>query len=60
MDGEENRVLDVVFDKPFWERGEFDRLEGVDNPWAGRTNAAPFDRGFYLIMNVAVGESSSI
>ncbi|CAM9204645.1 unnamed protein product, partial [Sphacelaria rigidula] len=54
IDEPDNRVLRVPFDQPFWERGDFDKLN-VDNPWAGRSWAAPFDQGFYLIMNVAVG-----
>lgn len=36
-----------------WDWGNFPKTE--DNPWKGRTNQAPFDREFYLIMNVAVG-----
>lgn len=55
MDDDQNRILSVSFDKPFWERGDFDKLN-VNNPWAGRSQAAPFDQGLYLIMNVAVGE----
>lgn len=60
VDGEDNRVLSVAFDKPFWQRGEFDQFPGLDNPWSGRSNAAPFDSGFYLVMNVAVGQSMSL
>lgn len=29
-----------------------------DNPWYGRSNAAPFDQEYYIVMNVAVGGSS--
>lgn len=48
--------MSVDFDQSFWERGEYNRMSGIDNPWAGRPNSAPFDSGFYLVMNVAVGE----
>ncbi|KAJ7082933.1 glycoside hydrolase family 16 protein [Mycena belliarum] len=56
-------LLDLKFNEPFWTRGEFPPTaigpDGhpapLDNPWANRTNAAPFDQDFYLIMNVAVG-----
>lgn len=57
VDRDDNRILSVEFDETFWERGEFDALDGVDNPWDGRSSSAPFDRGFYIILNVAVGES---
>ena len=36
----------------FWEKGGFGDMH---NPWAGESNAAPFNREFYLILNVAVG-----
>ena len=36
-------------------RGGFSKMAGVDNPWLGRPNNAPFDREFYFIFNVAVG-----
>ncbi|CAM9187888.1 unnamed protein product, partial [Discosporangium mesarthrocarpum] len=56
VDTEDQEVLRVDFnDTSFWERGGFQDLEGVVNPWKGRGNSAPFDQGFYLIMNVAVG-----
>jgi len=53
IDNPKNVVLKTVFDQSFWKRGQFP--SGVDNPWAGRSNAAPFDQDFYLVLNVAVG-----
>ncbi|KAL0953508.1 hypothetical protein HGRIS_004734 [Hohenbuehelia grisea] len=59
------RTLDLRFDHSFFDRGEFPKtiLNGTEeivlkNPWEGRSNAAPFDQPFYLIMNVAVGGTS--
>ncbi|KAJ3172340.1 hypothetical protein HDU87_007936 [Geranomyces variabilis] len=49
-------VLNVPFDKSFWDRGAFPA--GVNNPWAGTGScaiAAPFDQAFHIVMNVAVG-----
>ncbi|KAJ3162245.1 hypothetical protein HDU88_006728 [Geranomyces variabilis] len=49
-------VLDVPFDKSFWDRGAFPA--SVNNPWAGTGScavAAPFDQPFHIVMNVAVG-----
>ena len=37
----------------FWQRGAFPPTS--DNPWSDRGANAPFDRRFYLIINVAVG-----
>ncbi|KAF8656014.1 hypothetical protein AX16_002802 [Volvariella volvacea WC 439] len=55
-------LLDIKFDRPFFERGEFPEivyngttLGPLPNPWANGTNATPFDQEFYLILNVAVG-----
>eukprot|EP00457_Paulinella_chromatophora_P008884 gb/GEZN01008933.1/.p1 GENE.gb/GEZN01008933.1/~~gb/GEZN01008933.1/.p1 ORF type:complete len:347 (-),score=20.10 gb/GEZN01008933.1/:290-1330(-) len=46
-------IMNVAFDMPFWERGGWgDRF---NNPWEGRSNSAPFDQEYYIIMNVAVG-----
>ncbi|XP_011669703.1 beta-1,3-glucan-binding protein [Strongylocentrotus purpuratus] len=41
----------------FWDYGEFaSKAPGVQNPWENSPNKlAPFDREFYLILNVAVG-----
>eukprot|EP00479_Gromia_sphaerica_P002654 TRINITY_DN1311_c0_g1_i4.p1 TRINITY_DN1311_c0_g1~~TRINITY_DN1311_c0_g1_i4.p1 ORF type:complete len:221 (+),score=50.64 TRINITY_DN1311_c0_g1_i4:414-1076(+) len=62
VDSPENTLLDLDFtEMSFWERGMYDENGVVwDNPWAGRGNAAPFDRDFYLIMNVAVGGTNGI
>lgn len=51
------------FGKSFWSFGNFgtsaDNGESYPNPWTNATvpNAAPFDQEFFLILNVAVGES---
>lgn len=45
----------MKFDQPFFERGQYGKIKGTGNPWAGRPNAAPFDQPFYIILNVAVG-----
>lgn len=64
VDSRLHRSLDLSFDKPFFDRGNFPAvvtnitsgLQSVlQNPWQGRPNSAPFDRSFYLILNVAVG-----
>ncbi|CAH1786239.1 unnamed protein product [Owenia fusiformis] len=41
----------------FWKYGEFDeRVPGSESPWKNAASKmAPFDKEFYLIMNVAVG-----
>ena len=53
------QVMYVNFDQPFWEKGDFptstDNGTSLSNPWAGGSNASPFDQNFYLILNVAVG-----
>ncbi len=36
-----------------WEKGNF--ASNQQNPWVGEPNSAPFNRDFYLILNVAVG-----
>ncbi|CAM9236821.1 unnamed protein product [Choristocarpus tenellus] len=55
VDSDDERVLSVSFDQDFWTKGGFSDTEGINNPWRGRGPSAPFDRDFYLIMNVAVG-----
>ncbi|CAM9322596.1 unnamed protein product [Phaeothamnion confervicola] len=55
LDNDDNRVLQVPFDAPAWERGNLSRFESVNNPWRRRGNAAPFDEPFFLVLNVAVG-----
>jgi len=41
----------------FWSFGEFeDKVPGSTNPWVGSSSKmAPFDKEFYIILNVAVG-----
>lgn len=54
IDDESNVVLDFEFDKSMWEKGGFS--DDLDNPWRFETDySAPFNKKFYLIMNVAVG-----
>ena len=55
IDDETNVVLSVnTAEQSFWERGGF-AGSGRSNPWRGRGNSAPFDRPFYIIINLAVG-----
>jgi beta-glucanase (GH16 family) len=56
FDKPENVVLSVDFDKSFFERGQFPA--SFANPWAGEPNSAPFNREFYIVMNLAVGGTS--
>lgn len=54
LDDENTKVLEVDFtEKSFFERGEFPST--MDNPWVGENNAAPFNREFHLILNLAIG-----
>ncbi len=54
------QVLYTNFDEPLWSRGEFPESNSngtrIEDPWTktGHYNA-PFDKYFYLILNVAVG-----
>jgi len=55
-------LIDLRFNVPFWERGNFpatisngSQQVALQNPWQGRPNSAPFDQPFYLILDVAVG-----
>ncbi len=55
VDGEELGTVTVP-EGGFYELGEFETdYPGTGNPWEGQANNAPFDKEFYLIMNVAVG-----
>ena len=55
FDDESQKVLQVDFtEESFYERGGYSSMN-LDNPWVGESNAAPFNREFYLILNVAVG-----
>jgi len=56
LDNATNKILAVNWtSESFWQLGGWDKSPKTDNPWAGRGNGAPFDREFYLVMNVAVG-----
>ena len=60
IDSRLNQVLYTNFDKPFWQRGNFQPADAngtrLVDPWSqtGR-DSTPFDEQFYLILNVAVG-----
>ena len=59
IDDDANRILSVSFgSQSFWSRGGF-TSSNLNNPWAERSNAAPFDQKFYLIFNVAVGGTAT-
>lgn len=58
-------LLDLSFNQPFFQRGDFPQtifngsgLAPLVNPWINGTDATPFDQEFYLIMNVGVGASN--
>lgn len=64
VDSRVNRILNMRFKKPFFDRGKFPQtfFNGTNeallsNPWAlsDTPKAAPFDQSFYLILDVAVG-----
>ena len=53
IDNESNIVLDVdMSSTDFFTKGGW---KGQDNPWVNEPKNAPFNREFYLILNVAVG-----
>lgn len=57
LDSPDNKVLQVDFTKQsFWEKAQYPA--SFENPWKGEPNAAPFNREFYLIINLAVGGTS--
>ena len=54
------QVLYTNFDQPLWDRGGFPLSDSngtrLVDPWSATGgNSAPFDKDFYLILNVAVG-----
>jgi len=58
-------MLVLTIKESFWDRGDFPQVvsNGSDyivlkDPWVNGTLAAPFDKPFYLILNVAVGGTS--
>ncbi|KDQ58168.1 glycoside hydrolase family 16 protein [Jaapia argillacea MUCL 33604] len=62
VDSRLHHMLDLRFNVPFFDRGNFPPVvtNGTDkivlqNPWVHGTADAPFDKPFYLIMDVAVG-----
>lgn len=63
VDSPRNLMLGLKFDKPFYERGNYPGTAQngthqviLKDPWAiSGANSAPFDKDFYLIMNVAIG-----
>jgi hypothetical protein len=58
FDRPDNIVLDVDMSTlSNWERGGFSNT--LNNPWKGETPNAPFNREFYLVLNVAVGGTNS-
>lgn len=54
FDKEENVVLSFPIDQPFWQLGGWNSNHW-NNPWAGGKKNAPFDKEFYLIINLACG-----
>ena len=51
-------MLQVDFStQSFWDRGQFP--QSFANPWVNEDNSAPFNREFFIIMNLAVGGSSN-
>ena len=54
FDSDDNRVLEVNFkNQSMWDLGDFPSY--FANPWVGEDNSAPFNREFYIILNVACG-----
>ena len=58
LDSETNPVLQVPITRSFFELGGWNQSVWW-NPWRGRGDNAPFDRRFFLILNLAVGGKSS-
>ncbi|KAI8852775.1 concanavalin A-like lectin/glucanase domain-containing protein [Chytridium lagenaria] len=56
IDDPSNIVLNVPL-SDFYAKGKFPA--GTADPWANGCSAAPFDQEFYLILNVAVGGTST-
>jgi beta-glucanase (GH16 family) len=66
VDSRLHKTFELKFSRPFFARGNFPAVVQngsaavvLQDPWgnatAGGANAAPFDREFYLILDVAVG-----
>ena len=54
FDKESNVVLSVPITESFWQLGGWPSPPWM-NPWSGESNDAPFNRHFYLLINLAVG-----
>ncbi len=54
LDSISTPVLQVPITKSFFELGEWD-ASVWHNPWRNRGDSAPFDRRFFLVLNLAVG-----
>lgn len=54
IDSPDNVVLNLPLPQSFWQRGGWDKTS-YGNPWEGRGKNAPFDRDFFIVINVAVG-----
>ena len=57
FDNESNPVLSLPINQSFWSLGGW-TTPPWNNPWSGRGNNAPFDRRYYLIINLACGGTS--
>ncbi|KAI6654657.1 Beta-1,3-glucan-binding protein-like [Oopsacas minuta] len=55
IDDEKNVVLSLPIDMPFWDLGGWYKNPNLVNPWIGGGKNAPFDKEFYMLLNVAVG-----
>ena len=58
FDDESNIVLSMPINETFWSLGGWPSPPWT-NPWTGAGKNAPFDRNFYLILNVACGGTNS-
>ena len=54
FDSEDNPVLEVPITQSFWEMGGWPSPPW-SNPWEGGEKSAPFDRKFFLILQIACG-----
>nr|CAE54585.1 (1,3)-beta-d-glucan binding protein [Suberites domuncula] len=54
LDTESNPVLQVPITQSFFQLGGWPSPPWA-NPWRGRRNNAPFDRRYFLLLNLAVG-----
>ena len=54
LDTPDNKVLEINISKSFWDLGGWP-TPPWNNPWESGEKNAPFDREFFLILNLAVG-----